>query len=226
MLTASRKFLLVAIFFFLLASLLAYTVLNHPQPFPFELNFYHILLLTSFLGPLWAIISAAYPLAVLLIILALIKFWRQSQRDEILLAILLSSGIILTRILKKLIHRPCPPLNILRARPTFSSFINSLLDKPFFPPKTPRDYCWPSGHTLTYTIIFGGIILLIQYKLLPRHFWSKVIYWLSLFLLITIGLSRVYLGQHWFVDVVGGYLVGLGWLALIMSWFFSKRKKK
>ncbi len=225
MLNASRKFLLIALTFFLLAAFLAYIILIHPQPFPFELNFYHFLLFTSFLGSLWVAISAVYPLAVLLIILALIKFWRKNQRDETLLAILLGSGVVLTTFLKRLIHRPCPPLKILRAQPTFSSFINSSLGKTFFPPKTPADYCWPSGHTLTYTILFGGIVLLIQYNLLPRYFWSKLIYWLSLFFLFTIGLSRVFLGQHWFLDVIGGYLIGFGWLALVMSWFFQKKGK-
>jgi undecaprenyl-diphosphatase len=33
---------------------------------------------------------------------------------------------------------------------------------------------------------------------------------------IAIGLSRVYLGYHWLSDVVGAWLLGLAWLAVVI----------
>ena len=30
--------------------------------------------------------------------------------------------------------------------------------------------------------------------------------------ILLIGLSRVYLGEHWFSDVLGSYLLGIAWL--------------
>jgi undecaprenyl-diphosphatase len=34
---------------------------------------------------------------------------------------------------------------------------------------------------------------------------------------ITIGLSRVFLGHHWFTDVVAAWLLGAAWLALVIT---------
>jgi undecaprenyl-diphosphatase len=36
-------------------------------------------------------------------------------------------------------------------------------------------------------------------------------------LILLIGFSRLYLGAHYFSDVMAGYVAGLGWLAIVVS---------
>ena len=38
-------------------------------------------------------------------------------------------------------------------------------------------------------------------------------------LILLMGLSRIYQGQHWFSDVMGAYLLGSLWLALSIKFY-------
>jgi membrane-associated phospholipid phosphatase len=58
---------------------------------------------------------------------------------------------------------------------------------------------FPSGHSQTAASIWGFLAL---------HIRDKVVKFLLLLLIFLIGFSRVYLGVHYFSDVVGGWLVG------------------
>lgn len=74
------------------------------------------------------------------------------------------------------------------------------------------DRSFPSGHALTSTLVFGLTAALIQSDL-PSRFRS--IPWISAILLIfTICFSRVYLGFHWFTDIMGGITLGMACVSL------------
>src|SRR5262245_5178559 len=72
---------------------------------------------------------------------------------------------------------------------------------------------FPSGHVLTGTAMCGFLAFL-SYTLLKQS-WQRSAF-LAFFTLIAIlmGLSRIHQGQHWFSDVIGGYLLGSLWLLL------------
>jgi membrane-associated phospholipid phosphatase len=41
---------------------------------------------------------------------------------------------------------------------------------------------------------------------------------IAAFVLLAVCIGRIYLGEHWPSDVVGGLALGLGWTALALSW--------
>lgn len=72
-----------------------------------------------------------------------------------------------------------------------------------------RFYSFPSGHAMISLVLYGllGYFLLVRF---PR--WRWLIISLTIFLVVTIGFSRLYLGVHWPTDVIAGYTAGLVWL--------------
>ncbi len=68
-------------------------------------------------------------------------------------------------------------------------------------------FSFPSGHTSCSMITYGLIIILIQHSKLAKPY--KITLSILLGLLIPmIGLSRIYLGVHYFTDVAAGLIYG------------------
>jgi undecaprenyl-diphosphatase len=65
---------------------------------------------------------------------------------------------------------------------------------------------FPSGHSAGSMTLYGAIALLFR---------ARPIGWFCVVMIVATGLSRVWLGVHWPSDVVGGWIAGLAWLALV-----------
>ena len=77
-------------------------------------------------------------------------------------------------------------------------------------------YSFPSGHSLTSMAFYGFIICLIYNSNLTKR--SKTIFIILLSLIIiVVGLSRIYLGVHYFTDVLGGFTFSLSYLIIFIS---------
>ncbi len=77
---------------------------------------------------------------------------------------------------------------------------------------------FPSGHVLTTTAFCGFLAFLAFTLLKPSAGRTGLIVVLAL-LIALMGPSRIFLGQHWFSDVMGAYLFGSLWLALTTHFY-------
>jgi undecaprenyl-diphosphatase len=85
-------------------------------------------------------------------------------------------------------------------------------------------YSFPSGHVMYY-VGFFGFLWFLAYTLLKRTWRRTLILWGLGLLIALVGMSRIYLGQHWASDVLGAYL--LGTLTLVVNiWFYRWGKKR
>lgn len=84
---------------------------------------------------------------------------------------------------------------------------------------------FPSGHVITYTL-FCGFLAYLAYTLARRGWMRWIGVALALTVLLSIGPSRVYLGQHWFSDVLASYLLGAALLvATLVAYRAAKRRQ-
>jgi undecaprenyl-diphosphatase len=84
------------------------------------------------------------------------------------------------------------------------------------PTHTEKSYSFPSGHALSSGAIYLTVALLAARRLRRRRLRVLVVVGTAL-LVFVIGLTRLYLGVHYFSDVIAGWAGGLG-VALLWVW--------
>ncbi len=86
--------------------------------------------------------------------------------------------------------------------------------EPFFDTILPASYSFPSGHSLASFCFYGALAAIITVRV--EKLWLKIIVWTAAaFLILLIGISRIYLGVHYPSDVLAGFVVGLIWVTTI-----------
>ncbi|WP_234312671.1 phosphatase PAP2 family protein [Streptomyces seoulensis] len=75
------------------------------------------------------------------------------------------------------------------------------------PVDSARFAAFPSGHAMTATVVCGLLLWLVRESGVrgPRWYGAVV---LAVVSVLGVGLTRVWLGVHWFSDVLGGWLFG------------------
>ena len=104
---------------------------------------------------------------------------------------------LLDRWLKLTIHRPRPP------------YAAALLDN--------STWSFPSGHAMGALVGYGMlayVLILIGGGTRKTNLWIVAS---TAALVVIIGISRLYLGVHYFSDVAGGYAAGLLWLCACIA---------
>ena len=106
-------------------------------------------------------------------------------------------GWILERLLKNLVHRTRPAFTPTRASDFTTSF--------------------PSGHSMMCVLGIGMLVYLLMIPRPPARPWRGVLIGLATSFVLSVGISRVYLGAHYPSDVLGGYAFGVAWLAICIG---------
>ncbi|MCI8498391.1 MAG: phosphatase PAP2 family protein [Bacilli bacterium] len=72
-------------------------------------------------------------------------------------------------------------------------------------------YSFPSGHSAVSLAFYGYIIYLI-FKYCKNKFLKTILIGFLTMMILSIGMSRIYLGVHYVTDVIGGYCFSLAYL--------------
>lgn len=145
-----------------------------------------------------SLLGSTFILPVFVSLIATRYLFLGKKREALYLLISTSLVLVASIILKDFVNRP---------RPT-SSLVNVY--------QTLKDKSFPSGHALSFTVIFGFVYYLSQ---------NKFSRFASFVAIVLVGISRIYLGEHWASDVTGGYLLGATWLLGTIEIYQRKKQK-
>jgi undecaprenyl-diphosphatase len=171
--------------------------------FPFDLKvafalrgednpaFAAVMTAVSFLGDGWM------PVLLVFAVTAVCAYKRKWVEAAFVIATLTSG--ILAGVLKMLVGRQRPPSFTMNPSDIFQSF---------------NQYAYPSGHVLFFVVFFGFVAYLAW------KFFAGWMRWITIsvcaILIVLIGPSRIYLGEHWVSDVIGSYIIGTFWLIILV----------
>jgi undecaprenyl-diphosphatase len=123
---------------------------------------------------------------------AVLYCWRRKHyRLALFLIVTTLGGGLLDTAVKVAVNRP---------RPSLAAPIATAHGKSF-----------PSGHAMSSVVVYGSL-LLVFFPVLSRRWRRRCVVGVTV-LVLAIGFSRLALGVHYISDVLGGYVLGLAWLA-------------
>lgn len=144
------------------------------------------------------------PYSIIMVLAVSAVFLRyQRKRESLFLIFTFVSGII-SHVLKIIIDRPRPTDGVVRII------------------EIAKHQSFPSGHVLFYVVFFGFVIVLMRHLKFIRRQARITIASISMFFIFSIPFSRIYLGAHWFTDVLGGFLLGILVLSALSYLYLRK----
>ena len=114
------------------------------------------------------------------------------------------TGALFRVVLRLIVNRPRPNPLLVRME------------------QKPKGKSFPSGHVVASVTFWGWLFILGLQHLKGQQ---KALLSIPALLMTWIGPARIYSGQHWTSDVLGGYLLGGAWLGLSLRLYLALRRK-
>jgi len=147
-----------------------------------------ILRVVTWLGSLAVVIPVAV-LAGIFFVVRGHRWWPVA-----LLAVTIAGAVGLYHLVKYLVGRPRPPPAIWIGHFSGASF--------------------PSGHAVQSVACYATLALIVAAGRPPRV--KIAVGSVAALVVLVVGFSRIYLAAHWLTDVLGGYALGVAWLAIVI----------
>jgi len=147
----------------------------------------------------WVSALGELPIAMALNVIAMVTFAIRRQWLEAIFILATTSSVLLTFVLKELVHRT-RPFPVAQNATGLMQSINQ--------------YSYPSGHVLFFVVFFGFFAYLAWIHFTGRA--RVIVIAICGALIVLIGPSRVFLGAHWMSDVLGSYIIGAIWLSILI----------
>jgi undecaprenyl-diphosphatase len=86
---------------------------------------------------------------------------------------------------------------------------------------------FPSGHSISAVMCYGFLAYLVAPRMTSR-FWKAVIIVAAVLVILFVGYSRLFVGDHYLSDVLAGYALDIAWSGLVYTRveLIAKRKRK
>ena len=139
-------------------------------------------------------------------LLALVLWKMRLRQEAILTGLITVSSAAMKDSLQHIINRPRPS-------PLLVQVYQKSHGKSF-----------PSGHVIASFSFWGWLMALSLLLMKRKQGWQKALLGVPALLIGITGPTRIYLGDHWASDVLGGYLFGGAWLGLFVQIYGKLRK--
>lgn len=137
---------------------------------------------------------------VITIVVFLWLAWKRARRSAVYWLVAIAGASALNTAIKVALHRARPNDLFYTGWSAFS---------------------FPSGHSTVNFALYAFLAFLIVRELRPA--WRLPVAFSAACLVFLIAFSRLYLGAHWFSDVVGGLAFGAVWL-IVLGYFYLRKR--
>jgi membrane-associated phospholipid phosphatase len=144
-----------------------------------------------------SLVGSPLTMATLAAVVALVLAWRRRWIVLVGWTAAFAGGGVLDRVLKEVIRRPRPV--------GAAAFLHG------------ASFSFPSGHAMGSLVGYGMLAYLLASRGAERPRTRTAIAVSAVGLVLAIGFSRLYLGVHYFSDVIAGYAAGVVWLMACVS---------